>query len=125
MDGAWSDLNNLLRRVDFWNVSGAGAIAPGGFWDLDLQGKQRQHQHSSVPLAVSAVSFIMTRPSMAGLDEEPPIVDQYLLLRSGMFRFTLLYPQPQHHCSPDMHCHSTSVLKLGTLVIHNIMLEWR
>jgi len=31
VDGAWSDSENWLRRVDFWHLSSGGAIASAGF----------------------------------------------------------------------------------------------
>jgi len=30
VDGAWSDSNNLLRRVNNWRLSSGGAIVAGG-----------------------------------------------------------------------------------------------
>jgi hypothetical protein len=32
IDGTWSDLDNLFRRVDFLLLSSGGAIVPAGLW---------------------------------------------------------------------------------------------
>jgi len=39
VDGAWSDWDNLLMRVDFWGLSGGGAIAPAGSWEFGSGGR--------------------------------------------------------------------------------------
>jgi len=38
VDGARSDSDNLLRRVDFWRSSSGGAIALAGFRELGSGG---------------------------------------------------------------------------------------
>jgi len=38
MDSAWSDTDNLLRRVDFWCLSSGGSIAPAGLWEFGSGG---------------------------------------------------------------------------------------
>jgi hypothetical protein len=38
MDGAKSDLDKLLRRVDFWCLCSGGAIAPAGFQETESRG---------------------------------------------------------------------------------------
>ena len=39
VDGAPSDLDNWLRRVDFWCLSSGGAIAPAGFQEFGSRGR--------------------------------------------------------------------------------------
>jgi len=38
-DGAWSDLDDLLRKADFWHLSSGGAIDPGGFREFGTRGR--------------------------------------------------------------------------------------
>jgi len=39
VDGARSDSDELLRRVDFWRLSSGGAIAPAGFQEFGSGGR--------------------------------------------------------------------------------------
>jgi len=39
VDGARSDSDNLLRRVDFWRLSSGGAIAPAAFREFGSGGR--------------------------------------------------------------------------------------
>jgi len=39
-DGAWSDSDTLLRRVDVGHLSSGGAIAQIGFGNLEAEGVQ-------------------------------------------------------------------------------------
>jgi len=37
-DGAQSDSDTFLKRVDFWHLSSGGAIVAGGYWEIGCRG---------------------------------------------------------------------------------------
>ena len=39
VNGAQSDSDNMLRRIDFWRLSSGGAIAPAGFREFGSRGR--------------------------------------------------------------------------------------